>query len=96
MINSEASMNDNRTSLEVIAPSVEEAVAKGLADLGLTEDVVDVEVLDTGSKGLFGCSPARVRLTIKSSQAVAGPGDPTLAAPGNCTSQHNDRTELSR
>jgi spoIIIJ-associated protein len=62
-----ASMGDNRTSLEVIAPSVEEAIAKGLADLGLTEDVVDVEVLDSGSKGLFGIGfrQARVRLTIK-------------------------------
>jgi len=63
-----ASMSENRTSLEVIAPSVEEAIAKGLADLGLTEDVVDVEVLDSGSKGLFGIGfrQARVRLTIKS------------------------------
>jgi spoIIIJ-associated protein len=69
-----ASMGDNRTSLEIIAPSVEEAIAKGLADLGLTEDVVDVEVLDSGSKGLFGIGfrQARVRLTIKSSaQATA-------------------------
>jgi len=64
-----ASMSENRTSLEVIAPSVEEAIAKGLADLGLTEDFVDVEVLDSGSKGLFGIGfrQARVRLTIKSS-----------------------------
>ena len=63
-------MNDNRTSLEVIAPSVEEAVAKGLADLGLTEDAVEVEVLDAGSKGLFGIGfrQARVRLTIKSAK----------------------------
>ena len=61
-------MNNNRTSLEIIAPSVEEATAKGLADLGLTEDAVEVEVLDAGSKGLFGIGfrQARVRLTIKS------------------------------
>jgi spoIIIJ-associated protein len=70
-----ASMGDNRTSLEVIAPSVEDAIAKGLADLGLTEDFVDVEVLDSGSKGLFGIGfrQARVRLTIKSpGQATVG------------------------
>lgn len=61
-------MSDNRASLEVIAPSVEEAVAKGLTDLGLTEDAVDIEVLDAGSKGLFGLGfrQARVRLTFKS------------------------------
>lgn len=65
-------MSDNRTSLEVIAPSVEEAVSKGLTDLGLTEDAVEVEVLDIGSKGLFGIGfrQARVRMTIKS----AAPG----------------------
>jgi spoIIIJ-associated protein len=61
-------MSDQRTSLEVIAPSIEEAVAQGLADLGLSEDAVDVEVLDGGTRGLFGIGSrqARVRLTIKS------------------------------
>ncbi len=69
-------MSEKRASLEVIAPSVEEAVAKGLADLGLVEDAVDVEVLDPGSRGLFGLGSrqARIRLTIKSSS-------PTDAAP---------------
>lgn len=69
-------MSEKRASLEVIAPSVEEAVAKGLADLGLAEDAVEVEVLDPGSRGLFGLGSrqARIRLTIKSSS-------PTDAAP---------------
>lgn len=63
-------MTDQRTSLEVIAPSIEEAVAQGLADLGLSEDAVEVEVLDGGTRGLFGIGSrqARVRLTIKSVQ----------------------------
>lgn len=79
-------MSENRTSLEVIAPSVEEAVAKGLADLGLTEDAVDVEVLDVGNKGLFGIGfrQARVRMTIKSDTAgsLAFPqAEDRLAAP---------------
>lgn len=62
-------MIDKRASLEVIAPNVEEAVAKGLDDLGLDEDAVEIEVLDEGSKGLFGLGSrqARVRLTIKAS-----------------------------
>jgi len=66
-------MNDTRASLEVIAPSVEEAVAKGLGDLGLTESEVDIEVLDSGSKGLFGLGSrqARVRLTIKGSPSAS-------------------------
>ena len=61
-------MSEKHASLEVIAPSVEEAVAKGLDDLGLEEDDVEVDVLDSGSRGLFGLGSrlARVRLTMKS------------------------------
>lgn len=61
-------MNDNRTNLEVIAPSIEEALAQGLSELGLTENDVDIEVLDEGSRGLFGIGSrqARIRITIKS------------------------------
>ena len=58
-----------KTTLEIIAPTVEEAIADGLAQLGLTADAVSVEVLDTGSKGLFGLgkSQVRVRLTVNGS-----------------------------
>jgi len=57
---------NQRTTLEVIAPTVEEALAQGLAELGLTADAVSVEVLDTGNKGLFGLGKpqVRVRLTV--------------------------------
>jgi len=62
-------MNDNRTTLEVIAPSVEEALAQGLSELGLSENDIDVDVLDEGSRGLFGIGSrqARIRIMIKSS-----------------------------
>jgi spoIIIJ-associated protein len=55
-----------RTTLEIIAPTVEEAIAQGLAQLGLTADAVSIEVLDTGSRGLFGLGrpQVRVRLTV--------------------------------
>jgi len=58
-------MND-RTTLEIIAPTVEEALSQGLSQLGLTADAVSVEVLDSGSKGLFGLGgrQVRVRLTV--------------------------------
>jgi len=57
---------DEKTTLEVIAPTVEEAIAQGLSQLGLTADAVRVEVLDAGSKGLFGLGKphVRVRLTV--------------------------------
>lgn len=59
-------MNDQKTNLEIIAPSVEEAIEKGLSELGVTEDEVDVEVLDPGSRGLFGLGSrqARVKLVL--------------------------------
>jgi spoIIIJ-associated protein len=59
-------MNE-RTTLEKIAPTVEEAISEGLTELGLTAESVDVEVLDHGSRGLFGVGSrqARVRLTVK-------------------------------
>ena len=61
-----------RTTLEIIAPTVEEAIAQGLAQLGLTADAVSVEVLDAGSKGLFGLgkSQVRVRLTVNGPEDV--------------------------
>ncbi len=54
------------TTLEIIAPTVEEALAQGLTELGLTADRVHVDVLDAGNKGLFGFGKAqvRVRLTV--------------------------------
>jgi spoIIIJ-associated protein len=60
-------MNDKRTNLEIIAPTIEEAIEKGLNDLGVERQSVDIEILDEGSKGLFGLGnrQARVRLTIK-------------------------------
>jgi spoIIIJ-associated protein len=60
-------MSKKRATLEVIAPTIEEAVEKGLSELGLPEEAVDIEVLDEGSKGLFGLGSrqARVRLSIK-------------------------------
>jgi spoIIIJ-associated protein len=74
-------MSEERTTLEVIAPTVEEAIGKGLADLGLPENAVNIEILDTGSRGLFGLGSrqARIRLSLKrqedlqSSQVTAEP-----------------------
>lgn len=63
-------MGAEKTTLEMIAPTVEEATAKGLEQLGLAEQDVDIEVLDQGSHGLFGLGSrqARVRLTVKNGE----------------------------
>lgn len=64
-------MSQQTTTLEVIAPTVEEAVQKGLQQLNLPAEAVDVEVLDSGSRGLFGIGSrqARVRVLVKDTQA---------------------------
>lgn len=74
-------MNEKAT-LEIIAPTVEEALAQGLAQLGLPAEAVSMEVLDAGSKGLFGLGgrQVRVRLTVKSAEEAAPP--PPAPKPG--------------
>lgn len=59
-------MSQEKTTLEVIAPTVEEAVENGLKQLGLPREAVEVEVLDAGSRGIFGLGgrQARVRLAL--------------------------------
>lgn len=63
-------MSENHATLEIIAPTIEEAIEEGLRKLGLSEDMVDIDILDEGNKGLFGLGArqARVKLTIKSQQ----------------------------
>jgi len=60
-------MSDQRATLEIIAPTIEEAISKGAVELGLDESALDVEVLDDGSKGILGIGSrqARVRLTVR-------------------------------
>ena len=60
-------MNLQRATLEIIAPSINEAIEKGLAELELPREAVEIEILDEGSRGLFGLGAhqARVRLIVK-------------------------------
>jgi spoIIIJ-associated protein len=67
-----------RTTLEIIAPTVEQALAQGLSQLGLPATAVSVEVLDSGNSGLFGLGArqVRVRLTVN---PPGGEPPPTVA-----------------
>lgn len=69
-------MSERTTTLEIIAPTVEEAIQQGLTQLGLTADAVSVEVLDSGSKGLFGLGGRQVRVRL----SVNPPPAPDLPA----------------
>jgi len=76
-------MNEKPT-LEIIAPTVEEALAQGLAQLGLPAEAVSMEVLDAGTKGLFGLGgrQVRVRLTVKSDEDVPSEMASPASKPG--------------
>ena len=54
-----------QTTLEKIAPTVEQAVEEGLQELGLQRDQVEIEVIDEGSKGLFGFGNREVRVILR-------------------------------
>jgi spoIIIJ-associated protein len=71
---------EHRASVETTAPTVGEAVERGLARLGLTRDQVEIVVLEEGRAGsLFGGGmiPSRVRLTALDPTAA---DDPDLEA----------------
>jgi len=57
-------MNEQKTTLEIIGSSVEEAVEKGLDQLGLPRDAVSIEVLDEGKDGFLGIGNRKVRVRL--------------------------------
>ena len=64
-------MSSQRATLEIIAPSINEAIEKGLSELELPREAVEIEILDEGSRGLFGLGShqARVRLIVKQAES---------------------------
>ncbi len=62
-------------SIEATGETVEDAIASGLAELGVSPSDVIVEVLDEPSRGVFGIGarPARVRLKLFRTPAPAAP-----------------------
>ncbi len=66
-------MSSEKTTLEIIAPTVDEAIEKGASQLGLSRDQIEIEVLDEGNRGLFGIGSrqARVRLSLKAAPTAA-------------------------
>jgi spoIIIJ-associated protein len=74
-------MNTQRATTEVIATTVDEAIQNGLAELDLPIEAVEVEILDEGSRGIFGLGTrlARVRLSVKNT--VEAESNPVLDLP---------------
>ncbi len=57
-------MTDSRPTLEIIAPTIDEAIDKGLIQLGLSREQVEINVLDKGNTGLFGLRSRQARIQI--------------------------------
>ena len=81
----ESKMEENKTTLEVIGPSVEDAIEIGLDQLGLPRDAVNVDVVDQGQNGFLGIGSrqVRVRLTLlgkeeKEEPVVKKDSEPTV------------------
>jgi len=66
---------EHRHSMEITAPSVAEAVERGLARLGLKRDQVEIVVLEEGRPAISpgGGIPARVRLTAPEADVEVDP-----------------------
>ena len=77
-------MSEMEQAIEAVGEDIDAAIAEGLARLGVDRDAVEIEVLDDGSRGLFGLGAraARVRLMPKlkvmPQQAPAAPVEPDL------------------
>lgn len=58
--------------------SVDEAIAEGLAKLGIQSDQAEVEILSRGSRGIFGLGsePARVRISRRAADAATPTAKP--------------------
>ncbi|HPZ10039.1 MAG TPA: RNA-binding cell elongation regulator Jag/EloR [Candidatus Eremiobacteraeota bacterium] len=58
--------------LEQTGKTVEEATEKAILELGVNEDEVDIEILEEGSRGIFGlgAKQARVKVVVKSNPSA--------------------------
>lgn len=60
--------------IEKTSKSIDEAIDLALAELGASRDMVEIEILDEGSKGLFGIlggKDAKVAVTLKQTAKTA-------------------------
>lgn len=91
-------MPEMKTSLEIIAPNVEEAIARGANELGLPPEAFDVEVIDEGGRGFLGLGnrQVRVRLTIRASTSQPVQETQIEHMPSEFTPQEEDDAEVIR
>ncbi len=66
--------SEKKASVEILARTVEEAIDRGLSELGLRRDQVEVEIINPGRSGVlgFGAEEARVRITALPEEPALG------------------------
>ncbi|MFN8497239.1 MAG: RNA-binding cell elongation regulator Jag/EloR [Anaerolineae bacterium] len=72
-----------RRSVEARGKNVDEAIQKGLAQLGVRRDQVDVQIISEGSRGILGigAEDARVRVTVAAAPPKPAPAPVPAPAP---------------
>ena len=80
------------TIIEKSGKTVEDALQDALKDLGVSAEEVEVEVLETPSKGFFGfgAKPARIKVALKEKIQSDKPKDVSAE---NFTAEKNESTE---
>lgn len=81
-------MPNQNESLDVSAKTIDEAIELGLAQLGLTREQVDVEIVKEGKRGVFGIGSedAQIRLTPRSQTRPEKVQPPVSSTPPVATS----------
>ena len=87
--------NEENKAVQVSGKTVQEAIEQGLAQLDLTQDQVDVEIIQEGSRGIFGfgAEEAVVKLTTKIA-AVVGVDEAETASDDANNSAHLSAVEI--
>jgi len=83
-------------SIEVKGKTVDEAIFKGLTELGLSLDEVNIEIVHEGSKGLFGLGKNAVVVLSEKENALSGPEEflnglfEKMQVTATCTAQETE------
>jgi len=74
-------MPGSEEGIEVAGRTLDEAVEKGLEQLNLRRDQVDIQILADGARTLLGFRPGQARVRLSPKRAQRRPPEPRRAAP---------------
>jgi spoIIIJ-associated protein len=73
MLENQNERNDvNARTIEVNAKTIDEAIELGLAQLGLTQEQVDIEVISEGKRGVFGLGSEEALVRLRPKEQSSG------------------------